>query len=648
MDNKRPFRKRLASLVQGSFILSALDRLSRAVSEAAQTGLVGSFFTSYKTESKAGSQSMTAFLHEKLNIKGRFLLPLKRAFARSVRGSLLIAALTRFFRGMLRCSLKFYGIFTFFFSLYTVIVALLKHFALAEGALFSPDLFLGVILFFAAIPCMAVKRPIGDVIGESRILSFLLFGFLGIRRASFLPDGDAVGKSNIAIITGMMAGALTFFVSPFLMLFAFFGLLFLYLILTVPESGVVLIFLTLPFLPTLPLGAFTVYVFFCYLIKLFRSKRTFKLEPLDLLILLFALLTFFGGFVSVSTASRLPSLMFLCFLGGYFLTVNLIRSPEWIGRVVGALIASAALVALYGLYQKVTGNISTTWQDSEMFSYIDGRITSTLENPNVLAEYLIMTLPFAFAFFLTAKKGVSRILALALCGLSGAALIFTWSRGAWLGLMIGGTIFLLLYSRHTISALLFCCLGIPFLPFVIPESILLRLTSIGNLADSSTSYRMSIWKAAVRMFSDHLFSGIGIGEGAFATVYPEYALAGIESAPHSHNLFLQIGIELGIVGLGVFLLILILFARSALTLSAETVGLRAPFGVRSIKKRANVYSLAGFCGILAVLAQGMTDYVWYNYRVFFLFWLVIGIVSSMHKVFRREGDDDALLPAAER
>ena len=112
--------------------------------------------------------------------------------------------------------------------------------------------------------------------------------------------------------------------------------------------------------------------------------------------------------------------------------------------------------------------------------------------------------------------------------------------------------------------------------------------------------------------------------------------------------FLQIGIELGIVGLGVFLIILILFARSTLTLSAETVGLRAPFGVRSIKKRANVYSLAGFCGILAVLAQGMTDYVWYNYRVFFLFWLVIGLVSSIHKVFRREGDDDALLPAAER
>jgi len=643
LDGKKSFRQKLALLFSSSLIFSLLDRFSRALSEQAQSGLIGSFFTSYRPASEQGKQSMLAFVWHKLDVKGRILLPIKRAFARSVRNSLLIASVTALFRGMLRCSLKFYGIFSFFFALYTAIVALLKHFALGESELLSPDLFLGLILLFASIPCMLVKRPIGDVIGESRILSFLLFDFLGIRRASFHPDGPMIGRSNIAIITGMMVGALTFFVSPFLLLSGLLGILFLYLILTVPESGVVLIFLFLPFLPTLPLGAFTVYVFFCYLIKLFRSKRTFKLELLDLLILFFAALTLFGGFVSVSTASRLPSLMFLCFLGGYFLTVNLIRSAEWLSRTIGALMTSASLVALYGLYQKLTGNISQTWQDSDMFSYIDGRITSTLENPNVLAEYLIMTLPFAFAFLLNAKKGLSRLTALLFCGLSALALIFTWSRGAWLGLMIGGLIFLLLYSRHTISALLFCCLGIPFLPFVIPESILLRLSSIGNLADSSTSYRMSIWEAAVNMLSDNLLSGIGIGEGAFATVYPRYALAGIESAPHSHNLFLQIGIELGIVGLIVFLLCMIVFARSTLTMSADTVGMDAPFDVRPVKKRFNVYSLAGFCGILAVLAQGMTDYVWYNYRVFFLFWLIVGLVSSIHKVFRREREEDSLL-----
>ena len=219
--------------------------------------------------------------------------------------------------------------------------------------------------------------------------------------------------------------------------------------------------------------------------------------------------------------------------------------------------------------------------------------------------------------------------ALLLCGLSGLALIFTWSRGAWLGLMIGGLIFLLLYSRHTISALLFCCLGIPFLPFVIPESILLRLSSIGNLADSSTSYRVSIWKAAFGMARDFFTTGIGVGESAFRQVYPLYSLSGIEAAPHSHNLYLQIQIELGIVGLLLFLGVLILFAQCCFD-----------YNVTAADRETRIMSIGCFSGLIAALAQGMTDYIWYNYRVFFVFWLVLALASAYVRVGRSEATRD--------
>ena len=36
----------------------------------------------------------------------------------------------------------------------------------------------------------------------------------------------------------------------------------------------------------------------------------------------------------------------------------------------------------------------------ERIATIDGRVTSTLANPNVLAEYLVMVLPFVAAYFL--------------------------------------------------------------------------------------------------------------------------------------------------------------------------------------------------------------------------------------------------------
>ena len=119
---------------------------------------------------------------------------------------------------------------------------------------------------------------------------------------------------------------------------------------------------------------------------------------------------------------------------------------------------------------------------------------STFENPNVLAEYLIMVLPLILAAFIL-KSGARGKLMLAVAGaLCAACLIYTWSRGAWLGCLIGLFIFMLMYSKNTLVFLLFCTLGIPFLPFILPDSIIQRFMSIGNLGDSSTSYRVYIWQ----------------------------------------------------------------------------------------------------------------------------------------------------------
>ena len=52
-----------------------------------------------------------------------------------------------------------------------------------------------------------------------------------------------------------------------------------------------------------------------------------------------------------------------------------------------------------------------------------------------------------------------------------------------------------------------------------------------------------------------------------------------------------------------------------------------------------VIPAAGFCGIFGVLVQGMTDYVWYNYRVFLMFWLIIGLCCSYRGLDLQEHKD---------
>ena len=47
------------------------------------------------------------------------------------------------------------------------------------------------------------------------------------------------------------------------------------------------------------------------------------------------------------------------------------------------------------------------------------------------------------------------------------------------------------------------------------------------------------------------------------------------------------------------------------------------------------------CGILAFLAQGLTDYVWYNYRVFALFWMLFALCVATIKSTERENLDQS-------
>ena len=116
------------------------------------------------------------------------------------------------------------------------------------------------------------------------------------------------------------------------------------------------------------------------------------------------------------------------------------------------------------------------------------------------------------------------------------------------------------------------------------------------------------------MLEDVGLFGIGIGEEAFKKIYPMYALTGIEAAPHAHNLYLQIAVEMGVFALIAFLIFIFLFAQFSFSFC------------KSAMNRSNkLLSLGIFCGVLALLIQGMTDYVWYNYRVFLLFWMIVGL-----------------------
>lgn len=634
MKQKQKQRPSLPTLVSHSLILPLFYRIAVFLYQSVRDSVIGLFLCGYDRANDAVGHGWFAAIRRKLSLNDRILRPLRFAIAGQFDNSSILKLIRRMLDILGGMSLGTYGLAVLFYSLFTSISYVLRY--ASDLGPSSVDLIISAASLLIGICFVASNTHLSEALCRSTLASFLLFDVAGADREYFRTLPAARGKNWVAAVIGALAGAATLWVGAPIPVFGLFALIAALLVYKIPEFGVVAILFAAPFLPTMALVALMAFLLICFFVKYLRGKRVIRMEWMDITVILFAAVFACAGFFSVSPAdSVFPMLVFLCFMSGYFLVVNLIRSTEWVNRCFLSVLSSAVLVALYGIYQNFFVKADTTWQDTEMFEEISGRVVSTLENPNVLAEYLIMILPIAVVGFLCAKSASRRLLYLFAGGVLGACLIFTWSRGAWLGIMIAMMLFLLMYSKKFLVVGLFGILAIPFLPFVLPQSILNRFLSIGNLGDSSTSYRVNIWDGTLDMVSDHFLSGIGVGVDVFGKVYPRYALSGIELAPHSHNLYLQILVETGILGLLLFILFLITWARHNFT-----------FFSKPLPRTPRLSAAALFCGLLAVLAQGMTDYIWYNYRVYLVFWLLIGLTVAIARTTQNE--NRGLLRTAEQ
>lgn len=629
---KRPAAVSFTGLVSESLILPFFYRVALALLGAIKNSAVGRFFCAYDRGEALRTQSLHTLPAERMNRSGNILRPVRFAVAKQFDNSAILASLSRFGERLSGLPLSVYGFACLFFSLFSSGIFAFRYVTdtLEPGS--YGNLAVSVIFLAIGIILIASRKHFSEALCQSRLVGFVLFRMLGVRDSWFRALPPAKGRMLPAAVIGSLLGLLTYVIPPEFLFFGVLVLLAMLLIYKIPEAGVVAGIFFIPFAililphPSMLLAGYSIYLVFCFLLKFLRGKRTVRFEWLDLCVLLFMAVMLFAGLFSANPSDSLkPVAIFLSFMLWYFLIANLIRSWEWVERAVSSLLCSAVIVALYGIYQNFFVSAVTTWQDVGMFSDISGRVVSTFENPNVLAEYLILCFPIAAARLFEADTKRRRLVSLCVCGVLGACLVFTWSRGAWLGLLIGMFLFFLFFSDKTLVAVLFGLCAVPFLPFVLPDSITNRFLSIGNLADTSTSYRVHIWQGVLKMLRDHFLGGIGVGVDVFQKIYPLYSLSGIESAPHSHNLYLQVLVECGIFGLLVFLIFLLVYAQYGFT------RLSKPMNPRYRLLFAGI-----FCGVVAVLAQGMTDYIWYNYRVFLMFWISIGLTAAVGRTSQSE------------
>ncbi len=604
-----------------SIIFNLIDRFTNAVYNALENGVFGRIMMAYSSEEKAFERGFVKNYFTGIGGLDSKLRKLRLKFSEAIETSFFHGMLKKVIAALLSTSLKYYGNFMLAFGFYSMVIGIVRWIV---PALQDPDIgffITDVSVILLSLPLLTSKQSLANALGTGRITRLIVFDICGYKDELFeLSARRSKRRANIAMISGMAAGLVTMVAPPIAVPVFIVSLLLLGIIMSSPEIGVVVSIFITPFLSvveysSLILATLVLITAFGYIIKLVRGKRIFKLELLDLTVIFFGVTVFMSGVITAGGRASFASALISCVLiMGFFLTVNLIRGEKWINRCVTAFASSAVIVAIIGILEYILGFAAVAWLDTAYFSDIGGRVVSLFENPNVLGVYLAMAFPFVIVKRNRAETRTGKMLGaiseivILLCA------ILTWSRSAWLAVILSSVLFWLINSRKTFKVLLGLACLIPGAVYVMPKSIIRRFMSIGDLADSSSYYRVYTWRGTLDAIRDHLWGGAGYGTQAYAEIYPQYAYAGIEAAEHSHNLFLQILFECGIFGFAVFAVFLLLFAQK-----------NYEFFKKGEERSAVALASAAFSAVVAALIYGLFDHLWYNYRIFYIFWTVVAI-----------------------
>jgi len=201
-------------------------------------------------------------------------------------------------------------------------------------------------------------------------------------------------------------------------------------------------------------------------------------------------------------------------------------------RLLSTLIFAAAIASLFAIYQYLFGfqhlmNYlnSEGITDMPCLHYVTSkRVFLPFVTPNALAGYLAMVLPLTFVH----KKRIWFILPILI------ALLLTKSLGVFISILLAIMIYLILGGRLKRRLIILLCVFI----LIIGTIFVVRSSSPAHLKPTfSAMMRLNYWQGALRVIQTRPLTGLGIGN--FNLIRSRYA----------HNSYLQIWVELGMLGL---------------------------------------------------------------------------------------------------
>lgn len=343
----------------------------------------------------------------------------------------------------------------------------------------------------------------------------------------------------------------------------------------------------------------------------------------------------------LSFGGRTLLFLFLNCIVIFYITVYLLRDERNLKRLLYIAFVVGTLASLYAILQY--GGIEPIW--TRKIDPFGTRSVSTFGNPNFLASFLILILPVIAVLAVFEKSLIKKLFLGGLLGVNLLGLLVTRTRSAWLGLFVALiflAFFLVSYQVSLISRnrkwLIFLA-GVLFLVMLYPVRVerqgerkvmvakvaFAKVKSIADFKQMAYVQRFLIWQAAYSMFKESPL--LGHGWGNFEIIYPFHQGKYLKikkyspfrtHANNAHNEILEIASQTGIVGLGVYIWLFILFFK---------------IGIDGYRKLTTEYDKTVVLGLLASIFGMLVDNL-LNVSLHFpmpalLFWVWMGLAVGI-------------------
>lgn len=336
-----------------------------------------------------------------------------------------------------------------------------------------------------------------------------------------------------------------------------------------------------------------------------RSFPCFTYKPLDIFILLsflWTLLTLVHALdpsYSFSEIIHKMTKQYLLYFLPFYIVSDYLHNEGEIKNIFILLIIATCLMSLYAI-----------WQFLQSPVILKTRVTGFTGAFYRLAVFLVLSIPIMVVMFLN-QKGFFKKLLFFVILTSCAALIFTFTRAAWIAVIVEVFVLFAFIFRKYLKI------------FSIALLILVLLGSI--IALSSADYkkliihgseqpRIAAFQYSIDIIKNNFFTGIGYGKKAFLLNFQNNV-----EVQHTHNIFLNTAIETGIPGLAFFVIILFFVIR---------IFLAALKSEPHYEKKMFISGI--FAAIIGFITLNLFDYMYIGWPGQ-MFWMLVGIGHALIK-----------------